>query len=65
MPENWKHIAFWASVVAAVCGALAAAPDGMSVGKQVLLGCSVALPLLFLKTLHDDNAAALKPPDFP
>lgn len=60
LPDGWKHIAFWAAVAAAVCGALAAAPDGMSLQKQIFLGASVALPLVFLKSLHNENAAALK-----
>src|SRR5438270_14016557 len=67
IPSYWKHFAFWASVAAAVCGVIAMAPDGMSVKKQILLGASVALPLIFLKSLHNETAAKVdsKPEESP
>ncbi len=60
IPSDWKDVGFWASTVAAVLTALAFAPKDLGTWRLVCLGVAVALPLVFMRALHANNAVEIE-----
>jgi hypothetical protein len=59
VPAEWKHVAFWTSVVVAGLNAALEQPDHTPVWRMISHIAIAVLPLVFVKALHNDNAAAI------